>query len=276
MYQKYVKKHKTKQLLADKEIPDDEITPALKKSGIKRRRTYELVDKELEPYHKKPRMTCTVMSETLEKLNEPEKYQKIIYQDLLWILHVYLNQRNPVMWTGWNSKNISSASAGARQQVWYLQQINQSPTSNTVVIETLRRALKIAAECNLRTIPVTFDLAIAKVAYQIQATESPAFDAVFINLGAFHIEMAYFNAIGKYINESGGPYILIESGVLASGSLHGFIKGKHYNRCKRIHMLLAAALEILRIEELANEETDTLVSIQASRDEINKMNEKPF
>ena len=40
------KKHKTKQLLADKEIPDDEITPALKKSGIKRRRTYELVDKE--------------------------------------------------------------------------------------------------------------------------------------------------------------------------------------------------------------------------------------
>ena len=89
--------------------------------------------------------------------------------------------------------------------MWYLQQINQSPTSNTVVIETLRRALKIAAECNLRTIPVTFDLAIAKVAYQIQATESPAFDAVFINLGAFHIEMAYFNAIGKYINESGGP-----------------------------------------------------------------------
>ena len=59
-------------------------------------------------------------------------------------------------------------------------------------------------------------------------------------------------------------------------SLNGFIKGKHYNICKRLHMLYAAVLEILRIEELVNEETDTLVSIQACKDEIKDMNEKPF
>ena len=111
-------------------------------------------------------------------------------------------------------------SASIQQKVWYIDQIKQSSTSNTVVIETLRRAMKIAAECKMNSISVTFDLAIAKVAYQIQATESPAFDSIFINLGAFHIELAYLNAIGKYISESGGPFILTESGVLASGSLN--------------------------------------------------------
>ena len=50
---------------------------------------------------------------------------------------------------------------------------------------------------------MTYDLAIAKIALKIQATESPKYD-VFVNLGALHIEMAFFSAIGKYTAESGG------------------------------------------------------------------------
>ena len=80
---------------------------------------------------------------------------------------------------------------------------------------------------------------------KLQAEEVPTYDNVFINLGAFHIEMAFFSAIGKYIADSGGPHILNESCVLQKGSLNAFIKGKAYNRCKTIHQLLAAALEIL-------------------------------
>ena len=44
-------------------------------------------------------------------------------------------------------------------------------------------------------------MTIAKIAMQIQHEESPKFDNIFINLGAFHMEMALFNAIGKYIDE---------------------------------------------------------------------------
>ena len=43
-------------------------------------------------------------------------------------------------------------------------------------------------------------------------------------LGAFHIEMAFFKALGKLISESGGADMLTDTGVLAPGSLNGFLE----------------------------------------------------
>ena len=88
---------------------------------------------------------------------------------------------------------------------------------------------------------MTYDLAIAKN-LKIQATEPPKYDNVFVNLGAFHIEMAFFRAIGKYIAQSGGPYLVNQSSILEKGSLKRFITGKSYNRCGRIHQMLAEML----------------------------------
>ena len=68
---------------------------------------------------------------------------------------------------------------------------------------------------------------------QIQKEESPEFDYLFVALGSFHIELAFFSVCGKIISESGAPHFLNECEVLKKGSLNGFIKGKHYNRCKR-------------------------------------------
>ena len=106
-------------------------------------------------------------------------------------------------------------------------------------METLKISLKVMVETGKTSITVTYDLAIAKIALQLQHAESPQFDNVFVKFGDFHINCAYFNSVGKYINESG---ILTESGILASGSKKGFIKGKHYNQCKRIHPLFVTAL----------------------------------
>ena len=83
---------------------------------------------------------------------------------------------------------------------------------------------------------------------QIQAEESPEFDNIFVILGSFHIELAFFNACGKIISESGALHILNESLVLAAGSTNGFIKVKNYNRCKRTHELLSLAFEILHFQ----------------------------
>ena len=55
--------------------------------------------------------------------------------------------------------------------------------------------------------------------------------------------MAFYGAIGTFINESGAEYMLTESGILAEGSLMGFIRGKYYNRCVRIHDILALVME---------------------------------
>jgi len=85
----------------------------------------------------------------------------------------------------------------------------------------MKRSLKVAEESRRETIAVTFDLAIAKIAFQIQGEESPQYECLFIALGSFHIELAFFSAIGKIVAESGGPSILQESE--AEGSLNGFI-----------------------------------------------------
>ena len=70
---------------------------------------------------------------------------------------------------------------------------------------------------------------------QLQAEESPTFDNLFINMGGFHIKLAFFLASGKYVEESGGPHVLQKAGVRRKFSLKVFIMGKAYNQCKRIH-----------------------------------------
>ena len=108
----------------------------------------------------------------------------------------------------------------------------------------MKRAQQLGMECIKREIVLTYDLAIAKMVMEIQIEEAPTFDNIFVTLGLFHIEMTFFSAIGKYISESGGPHLLTESGVIENGSLTSFLLGKSYKRSKRIHQLLALAMEI--------------------------------
>ena len=180
---------------------------------------------------------------------------------------LYLLPDTTPMWTGWDS--LLEKDNTTLQKISYLPQINMSPTSNSVVMETLKRSLKVMVETGKTSIAVTYDLAIAKIALQIQHAESPQFDNIFVKFGDFHINCAYFNSVGKYINESGGLYILTESGILASGSKKGFIKGKHYNRCKRIHLLLVAALQTLHIESFLQSVEIEDSTINLIKDELN-------
>ena len=150
-------------------------------------------------------------------------------------------EKNTPLWAGWNSKFYSAEEP--LQKIWYMKQINASATANSVVKETMQRALLVAEECQRKSIAVSYDLAIAKIAMQIQETERPAFDKLFICLGVFHIEMAFFSALGKVIADSGGIHVLNECEVLAPGSVNSFTKGKNYKRCKRVHMLLAVSMQ---------------------------------
>ena len=143
---------------------------------------------------------------------------------------------------GWNS--TYGPREESMQKVWYLKQMNESPTSISVVAETLKRSQKVAEECNENSISVIYDLAIAKVAMQLQAEEKPTYDNVFIHLGPFHITCAFFSMLGKYLAELGGPHILNETHVIEKGSLKSCLSDKSYNRCKRSHQLLGAAMEI--------------------------------
>ena len=63
----------------------------------------------------------------------------------------------------------------------------------------------------------------------------------------------------------GGPYVFSESGCLAEGSLNMFHIGKMYNRCRRLHALLATSLHGLHLRKFIEDfsiKEDTLATLQ--------------
>ncbi len=112
------------------------------------------------------------------------------------------------------------------------------PTRLDVVAEILKVSQKVADECGQSYV-------IVKPALKIQEEEAPQYDNTLICFGAFHIILAYFSGIGFVLAKSSGPEVLIETGVLALGSCNGFLSGRHYNQCKRLHPLLANSMHIL-------------------------------
>lgn len=159
------------------------------------------------------------------------------------------------MWTGYVAKNFEENSK--IQKIEYLLQINDSPTDLKVVKEAMRRSLVIADECGKEYFNVTYDLNMAKYAMRIQAAEDE-FKRLFIQFGTFHIFLAYFKAIGKFVDGSGLTNMLIDSQIIANGSVKSFLLGKHFNRCRKIHPLLSLALQMLHIESFLQAREDEL------------------
>ena len=97
------------------------------------------------------------MKKICDEISSPQKY------DFLWLTDFMFNDNDTtLMWAGWNAKY--SPQNKTTQKIWYLPQINQSPTSTSVVAETMRRSLRIASEGQKENIYVTCDLAVAKLA----------------------------------------------------------------------------------------------------------------
>lgn len=125
-----------------------------------------------------------------KQLSTPSNYQYVLNMNNIWMLNHALDVKDKKRWFSWHADRILDQNP--IQKIGYLPNMNMSPTSDSVVLKTLEIAQNIAKECKQRNIIVTFDLAIACKAFKIQATMSPKFDNLFINMGAFHTEMAFF------------------------------------------------------------------------------------
>lgn len=235
-----------------------------------KRRTLNVPESPLTPFRGIPKVTVFDYKHrnVFNLTDVGEKARKL---DTIWLMNHALQGDNIPMWVGFNA-NICTDNL-PKQEVRYMTNLKEPITSLSVVRNTLIATQKCAQECNQTYGVVTYDLNAAKPAMQIQVMEAPRFNNIFIMLGAFHIEMAFFKAVGKLIAESGGPSMLTETEVLAPGSLKGFISGKHFNRCKRLHPLLALAFEKLHFlaflekNEQNNEMQDFLSTMEVQNPE---------
>lgn len=229
-------------------LPEDKIcaaSTAIEYRKEKKRKSFVGNQQEIVPFRKPLKSanfigttTSTSSSADIRTKEKPNLQMKQL--DLYWFWE--LRKGKTPLYAGYMSQYVSDPLP--IQRICYMDPIPKSPTDNAVVRETMTRTLNVAKETGQDWAVVTYDLAVALKAYSIQAIEQPRFDKLLIMLGNFHIELAFYGGIGTMINESGIEFILTESEVLAEGSMMGFLKGKFYNRCIRIHELLANVLEI--------------------------------
>ena len=200
------------------------------------------INEDIEPYWKKPKQTNFDFFHYTVTPNTSYVIAKQL--DMIWMMIVNLTDTKIPMWLGWNSL---SKTVPIKQRVCYMKHIQLPPTRTDVVKETMKRSQAVSKDCGQQFTVVTYDLAIAKVAKQLQSTEAPEFDDMFIMFGAFHIMQNVFSCLGKMIEGSGGPYALAESNIVAPGSLNSFLKGKTYKRCKQGHLKLATVFHGLHL-----------------------------
>ena len=145
----------------------------------------------------------------------PDSYQLAKVNDLLWMIYYSIPPKSTLMWVGWNAQHRIDKKV--TEKIRHVLTINQLPTL-IAIKKTIKRTQQMAVECRKREIALTYDLAIAEMAMEIQIKEPPTFDNIFVTLRSFHIEMASFSVLGKYISESDGPHLLTQSGIIENGS----------------------------------------------------------
>ena len=95
----------------------------------------------------------------------------------------------------------------------------------------------------------TFDLGVCMKAYPIIWNQPKKFEDHINMIGTFHVVCTYFKMIVKKMEGTGLSDILLEAGLIGSGSVTGVMAGKHYSRTMHCHKILLEALERLFFEE---------------------------
>ena len=88
------------------------------------------------------------------------------YPDFIWMVSHILNLHTPML-LGWNSSHYV-CNTSQTVKIFYLSPIDKSPTSYSVVLETIKSSQQLAVECKRTKINVKYDLNIAITALAIR------------------------------------------------------------------------------------------------------------
>lgn len=154
-------------------------------------------------------------------------------------------------WTGFNCM-LEKDNIPPLTTIQYLPVLEANPTDFSTVNAILTKSLDICKKLGLKEIVLVFDQAIYSKAQQIRWKEEKYKKPLVIRLGEFHVSMSFLAIIGKRFKDAGLYNILIESGIVAEGSVAGVLSGKCYNRSIRCHKIMFEAFSRLLWAEYLN------------------------
>ena len=139
--------------------------------------------------------------------------------------------------------------------ITYLSPIPEPITEHQTIVKIFERSRELRKQSNMRYCHITLDVRTAIKAFQVLWNNSQIWNDIIVHLGDFHAMMAFFGAIGCYIEGSGFEEIIFQVGLCSPGCIDGVISGKHYNRSWFVHEAFSEAVFRLFLETLAPLET---------------------
>lgn len=107
-------------------------------------------------------------------------------------------------------------------------------------------------------IPVTaFDVPLYALAKQVQWKwpDTHGEDKYVVMLGGLHVEMAIWNTLGDFLENSGWTAALTQAGIASSGTADSFLKAAHLTRTRHSHQVSVLALSKLQHDAFLSSET---------------------
>ena len=120
-------------------------------------------------------------------------------------------------------------------------------TDIRTVQECLRCSEEASKEVGQKYVITTFDLGVCMMAYPLVWSNSKRYEDHIIMIGTFHLACGYLKMLGKKMEGTGFPEILLEASLITPGSLSGVISAKNYSRSLNCHKVLMEALERLML-----------------------------
>ena len=162
-------------------------------------------------------------------------------------------------WTGFYVE-VHSNSLILKTSVGYLDSINKPATETSTIYEVMNRALSIVDSLHLTSIVCVFDQAIYARAAEIKWKEPQKFKRCVPMMGMFHTTMMYMSILSNRFKYAGLRDLLIQSSVIAEGSIDRALCGKMYKRGIRMYKLAYEALTRLLLQCVDEKVDDSIVA----------------
>ena len=152
-------------------------------------------------------------------------------------------------WSAYNARQLTADEVTVAT-VGYCPMWDHNPNDPSTIYTVLTALQHMMNQLNQTHSVITFDLALYKIAKEIQWNRPREFEHTIIHLGGFHIAMNYLAALGTMRDTSGLRELLVDSGLFSEVVANQVLRCKHYNRAILAHKLLYETMMRKKLEAL--------------------------
>ena len=129
---------------------------------------------------------------------------------------------------------------------------------------------------NLDAIVCVFDQAIYSKACEITWKDSLKFQRCMLMMGIFDLHMVFMSILNKRFGDAGLRDALVQSSIVAEGSVDSALGGKSYNCSIRLYKIYYEALNRLLLKQLEDEAPEMCEEFSSHIDQTDTMNAARF